>query len=330
MKVHSQRGAAILTAMLLVTLVASLSAAALWQQWRGIEVETAERARVQSTWILQGALDWARLVLREDARTGGTDHLAEPWALPLQEARLSTFLAAGEGDGDNTQAQPDAFLSGQISDLQARLNTTNLIDNGRPHPPSVRAFARLFEALRLPSSELLALVQNLQRALEPQSPAAAGATPGAVGQSGQGYTALAPRTVDQLAWLGVSPSSIAALRPYLAVLPERTAVNLNTAPALVLYASVPTLSMANAQRLVTLRAQTPYQTVADAAKVLGGADTPLAEGQLGVSSRFFEVRGQMRLDTRVLQERSVVQREGLLVKVLWRERVAVPLTASLQ
>lgn len=330
MKVHSQRGAAILTAMLLVTLVASLSAAALWQQWRGIEVETAERARVQSTWILQGALDWARLVLREDARTGGTDHLAEPWALPLQEARLSTFLAAGEGDGDNTQAQPDAFLSGQISDLQARLNTTNLIDNGRPHPPSVRAFTRLFEALRLPNGELVALVQNLQRALEPQSPAAAGATPSAVGQSGQGYTALAPRTVDQLAWLGVSPTSIAALRPYLAVLPERTAVNLNTAPALVLYASVPALSMANAQRLVTLRAQTPYQTVADAAKVLGGADTPLAEGQLGVSSRFFEVRGQMRLDTRVLQERSVVQREGLLVKVLWRERVAVPLTASLQ
>lgn len=324
MKAHSQRGAAILTAMLLVTLVASLSAAALWQQWRGIEVETAERARVQSAWILQGALDWARLVLREDARTGGTDHLAEPWAVPLQEARLSTFLATREGDGDNTQTLPDAFLSGQISDLQARLNTTNLIDNGRPHPPSVRAFTRLFEALRLPNGELVALVQNLQRAVEPQS------TAGTVGQSGKGYTALVPRTVDQLAWLGVSPASIAALRPYLAVLPERTAVNINTASALVLYASVPTLSMANAQRLVALRAQTPYQTVADATKALGGADTPLAEGQLGVNSRFFEIRGQMRLDTRVVQERSVVQREGLLVKVLWRERSAEPLTASLQ
>ena len=109
MKAHSQRGAAILTAMLLVTLVASLSAAALWWQWRGIEVETAERARVQSAWILQGALDWARLILREDARTGGTDHLAEPWAIPLQEARLSTFLATREGVGDNTQTLPAKF-----------------------------------------------------------------------------------------------------------------------------------------------------------------------------------------------------------------------------
>jgi general secretion pathway protein K len=299
----------------------------LWQQWRGIEVETAERARVQSAWILQGALDWARLILREDARTGGTDHLAEPWAIPLQEARLSTFLATREDDGDNTQTVPEAFLSGQISDLQGRLNVANLIEKGRPHPPSVRAFARLFEALRLPSGELVALIQNLQRALEPDDPAA-GATAGP--SAGKGYTALVPRTVDQLAWLGVSPASITTLRPYLVVLPERTAVNINTAPALVLYASVPGLSMANAQRLVTLRAQAPYQTVADAARAMDGASASLTEGQLGVSSRFFEVLGQMRLDTRVVQERSIVQRDGLVVKLLWRERGAVPLTVSLQ
>ena len=87
-----QRGAALLLAMLTVTLVATLSAAALWQQWRSVEVESAERARVQSGWILNGALDWARLILREDARTGGADHLAEPWAVGLQEARLSTFF----------------------------------------------------------------------------------------------------------------------------------------------------------------------------------------------------------------------------------------------
>ena len=38
-----QRGAALLAAMLTVTLVATFAAAALWQQWRSIEVETAER-----------------------------------------------------------------------------------------------------------------------------------------------------------------------------------------------------------------------------------------------------------------------------------------------
>jgi general secretion pathway protein K len=33
--------------MLTVALVATMAAAALWQQWRSVEVETAERARVQ-------------------------------------------------------------------------------------------------------------------------------------------------------------------------------------------------------------------------------------------------------------------------------------------
>ena len=63
-----QRGAALLLAMLTVALVATLSAAALWQQWRAMAVESAERQRVQASWILGGALDWARLILREDGR----------------------------------------------------------------------------------------------------------------------------------------------------------------------------------------------------------------------------------------------------------------------
>ena len=45
---RNHRGAALLAAMLTVTLVATLAATALWQQWRSVEVEAAERARVQS------------------------------------------------------------------------------------------------------------------------------------------------------------------------------------------------------------------------------------------------------------------------------------------
>ena len=104
-----QRGAALLAAMLTVALVATLAAGALWQQWRTIEVESAERQRAQARWLLTGALDWARVILREDARASGanagSDHLAEPWAVPLQEARLSSFLSAlpdGSSDSDDT------------------------------------------------------------------------------------------------------------------------------------------------------------------------------------------------------------------------------------
>ena len=66
-----QQGAALLMAMLTVALVATLAAAGMWLQWRSIEVEAAERQRAQSHWLLLGALDWARIILREDARAGG-------------------------------------------------------------------------------------------------------------------------------------------------------------------------------------------------------------------------------------------------------------------
>src|SRR5450830_1599389 len=152
----AQRGAAILTAMLTVVLVATLASATLWQQWRGVEVEAAERARVQSAWVLTGSLDWARLILREDGRKGGADYLGEPWAVPLAQARLSTFLAADRSDVLEADAQQDAFLSGQITDLQSRLNVTNLVQGGKIDVPSQIAFARLFELLRLPEGELAA------------------------------------------------------------------------------------------------------------------------------------------------------------------------------
>ena len=119
---QGQRGAAILLAMITVVLVATLASAALWQQWRAVEVEAAERTRAQSSWVLTGALDWGRLILSEDGRKGGSDHLAEPWAMPLEQARLSTFLAADRSDTLAADASSNAFLSGKMVDLQSRLN----------------------------------------------------------------------------------------------------------------------------------------------------------------------------------------------------------------
>lgn len=308
-----QTGAALLTAMLTVALVASLAAGALWQQWRSVEVEAAERARVQSLWLLTGALDWARLILREDSRSGGADYLSEPWAVPLEEARLSTFLAAdkkSEPDDDANASQ--TFLSGQITDLQSRLNVANLVDSGgKVSEPSVKAFAKLFELLGLPPGELLLLVENLQLALDtsPENAAAQQAP-------------LLPQRIDQLVWLGLSPPSLAVLRPYITVLPVRTPVNLNTASATVLSACIPSLEMGQAQRLVNTRQANHFKTLAEVTLQLGQTAVPLNEAQHSVNSRFFEVQGRLRLDQAVVEEHSVVQRDGLEVKTLWRDRGA--------
>jgi general secretion pathway protein K len=41
-----------------------------------------------------------------------------------------------------------------------------------------------------------------------------------------------------------------------------------------------------------------------------------------VTSNYFEVRGKLRLDERALEERSIVERRGLDIVTILRERVA--------
>ena len=304
-----RRGAALLSAMLTVALVASLAASALWLQWRNVEIEAAQRARAQSLWILTGALDWARLILREDARSGGADHLGEPWAVPLAEARLSTFLAANASDTDLGDSAEQVFLSGSIQDLQARLNVFNLVDGGKISPADLRSFARLFAQLGLPSAELSNLAENLRFALDTRTDSSA-----------TRRAPLLPQRVEQLGWLGLSPRSLAILAPYITLLPARTPVNLNTASVAVLQACIPGLDLAQAQRLASARQSSHFRSLADASKVITESPPDLNDAQHSVQSRFFEINGRLRMEQTVVQERSVVQREGLQVKTLWRDR----------
>ncbi len=64
--IQTQRGAAILLAMLILVLITSLAAGSTWRQSQVLEVEAAERDRSQAVWILNGMLDWSRLILKED------------------------------------------------------------------------------------------------------------------------------------------------------------------------------------------------------------------------------------------------------------------------
>jgi general secretion pathway protein K len=305
---RQQRGAALLAAMLTAALVAIFATGALWQQWRTVEVEAAERQRTQARWLLTGALDWARVILREDARAGDvnapTDHLAEPWAIPLQEARLSSFLSAlPDGSGNNAaddQLAQQVVLSGQIIDLQSRLNVTNLLVGEQLDATSVLAFERLFNTLNVPAEQLRLLTRNLLAA-----------------QRQSNASALMPQRVGQLGWLGLSPQALQTLSPYITVLPTRTAVNLNTASVPVLFASVPGLSLTDAQRLAQQRERQHWPSV-DAFQKALGRSANLA-GSHSVNSRFFEVLGRLRMPQTALQERSWLQRDNADLKVLWRE-----------
>lgn len=311
-RASAQRGAALLLAMLIMTLVTTLAAGMVWQQWRAIQVEAAERGRTQAAWILMGALDWARLILREDGRNPGLDHLGEPWAVPLAEARLSSFLAA---DRDNNSVAEndslDAFLSGSIADAQSRWNLRRLIDaEGKVVPAELKVLQRLCDQGGATGD----CANRIAGAL-------AKAWPGSASTS---VAAIAPQRLAQLVWLGIDADTIKRIEPWVDVLPDPQAkVNVNTAPAEVIAAAVEGMTLGNAQRLVQDRQRTPLKDLGSPA-ALGYFPVvqtrPLAE-VLAVSTNFFIIQGRLRLEERVLEERSLVQRVQLEIVVKSRERV---------
>jgi general secretion pathway protein K len=141
---------------------------------------------------------------------------------------------------------------------------------------------------------------------------------------------LAPQELDQLTWVGLSPRSLATLRPYITLLPVRTPVNLNTAAPEVIYACVEAFEMADASRFVRARALSHLATLADASKIAGSAGARFTETEHGVASRYFEVRGILQVEQTLVQEQSLVQRDGMDVKTLARKRGALAPGAPLQ
>jgi len=289
--------------MIILTLVSTLAAGMVWQQSRAVQLEAAERARVQAAWILTGALDWARLILREDSRpaSGGggnaqVDHLGEPWAVPLAEARLSSFLAADKDN--NADADFEAFLSGTIVDAQSRYNLRNLFDDeGKPKDVEVRALQRLCELAGLPVDVAGRLVEGLRLAWSP------------VAIEGINDVPLAPLRLAELTWVGIDAGSIAKLTPFVIVLPVSTPVNANTASREVLVAVLDGLDLGTAERLLLERQRTPFGNLDDIRAQIGQA-IKLEDTRVAVGSGYFEVTGRMRLDQFVIEELSLVERRG--------------------
>lgn len=104
------------------------------------------------------------------------------------------------------------------------------------------------------------------------------------------------------------------------LLPKPTAVNLNTAPREVIAALFDGVDLASAERVVQGRKARPLQTVEEAKAYLP-ASVPIDAGRASVDSSFFVVTGRLRLDERQLEQRSLIERQGLNMVVLARERI---------
>ncbi|MCA0243100.1 MAG: type II secretion system minor pseudopilin GspK [Proteobacteria bacterium] len=297
-----QRGAALLIAMIIVTLVATLASAMVWHQQRAVDVETAERARAQAAWLLEGALDWAKVLMRS-----GADKAFPPsagWVSKLEESRLSQFLAA---DRDNSaDANLDVFLSGEIGDAQGRYNLRRLVgDDGKVVPAELAGLRRLCEAAGAGAELADGLAAGLADAWYGRSESAA----------------LPPVRIEQLAWLGLDAARLAQVAPYVALLPVRTPLNANTAEAPALLAAIDALDLGNAQRLVQSLKRSPAAS-SDELRAQLPASVTIDDGRVGVRSSYFEVLGRLRYEDRLLQERWLLARSNNGLTLLRRERLS--------
>ena len=169
----------------------------------------------------------------------------------------------------------------------------------------------------MPQQQLADLAENLRLASE--AAAAEAPVPAPTSKSSQS-TALLPQRLEQLVWMGLPPRTLAIITPFVTLLPVRTLVNVNTASAEALYAAVPTMAMATAQKLVAERNRSHFRTLGDAIKYAPEISNAANQDALTVTTRFFEVNGMLRIDNTTFQEHSLLQRDGLDVKILWRER----------
>lgn len=296
-----QCGVAVITALLLTTLAITIVASLFWQQQVQVRSIENQRMQLQKQWVLRGALDWARLILREDGKYSSIDDLSEPWAVPLSETRLDRYVDAASRD-----VAANAVLSGSIQDAQARFNLTRLAANGQTERTEVAAFERLLSALRQNPSLARAAAEQI-----------------AASQRYSGSDTTRPigflQVDDLLAVPGFTPAVMTAIRDEVIFLPRATPLNVNTASPSALSARLPALSLADAAAIVARRRTAAFRDLNDFnTRVPGIASDP---DKLSVSTRFFLVNGRVSMREAMLQVQALIERQGPLTRVVWMREV---------
>ena len=298
-----QQGVAVVTALLLTTLAITIVASLFWQQQVQVRSIENQRLQLQKQWVLRGALDWARLILREDGRNSEIDDLSEPWAIPLAPTRLDRYIESASISAE----AGSAVLSGAIEDAQGRFNLTNLATQGNINQSEVDAFARLLKVLRQDPALAIAVAQHIaligKTTITPQA---------------DRVRPIGLAQVDDLLALpGFNPSVISELRAYSIILPTTTPVNVNTATPEVLAARVPGLSLADATSIINRRQQSPFLAVANFIQRLPSAASGVDSNSLSVSSSYFLANGSVSIRNVKLEVQALIERQPTATRLLW-------------
>ncbi len=270
---RSQRGAALITAMLLAALITILAASWLARFDSHLRVTDVQRMGTQARWLLRAATDWARMILSEDP--DAYDDLTEVWAVPIAPIRMTDIAGAQE-----------AFFSGKINDAQALFNLRNLRPDGLPEQWTIQTqwAKQLMLQKGLNPSQAAQWLSNIQ------------ALPDSALENVQLFDTL-PNGID-------NPIKVALDESFI-WLPERSLVNINTVQQDVL-AAHPNIGEVLAKQVIQIRQAAPVRDAANVANSLRIPTTLAA--QFSINSRYFLATGRLAVGRIDVMARSLMQR----------------------
>lgn len=280
-----QRGMAVISALLVVAAAAVASTAIIERQGTLARTLSSESDRTQAAWLLRGGLDWSRIILRWDARRNATTRPDAIWARPIIDLRVSA-----------PNDPREASFTGRIEDEQSKYNLNNLAKDGVVLPAQQLILERLFDLLQLPQAMAARIAERVAAAQPTVQDAA---------------RAPALQSLNDLRGLeGASTTMLDTLRPYLTVLPSDTKINVNTASAEVLSASLEGLSLPDARATVIARDKGQwFNNAADFINRLNNPDITTSS-HLDVASQWFRVAGEVALDHATVGLEALIQRKG--------------------
>lgn len=316
-----QHGAAVLMALFVAALATMIITGLFYRQFVLLRTIENQQLTSQSRLLLRGALDWGRAILREDANRSQYDALSEPWSQPLAETRLDQL-------GETASLAALATIAGSMEDAQGRFNLRNLVENGQVVERELQALRRLVSLLQLPEQTADLIALRMAQALpKPLVADENGKVSDIDGESGKPRPLPLMLPQDIAGIIGIDPAAVPRLAPYIVVLDERTAVNVNTASPEVIAARVPELTLAEARTLVAERDRLSYfNNTGEVRTRLGAKGALVTDSEISTASRFFFIRGEVKLDRAITRMEALVKRaipgQGQqAVAVLWTREI---------
>ena len=288
----SQRGAALITAILVVALATAIAASLTWDlfldQRRAFGRITVDQGLMYSL----GAEAWAKQILKDDAEDNQVDHPGEAWAIQIAPLPI-------EG----------GQIQGRIEDLNGRFNLNNLVDAvGASDPAAIEGFRRLLLALELDVRLADRMADWIDRDLEPNFPDGAEDSV-YLGRQPPFRTANRPITsVSEmlLVYPELGQAGYARLRPYVAALPRGTFININTARPEVLLTAAENMGFREAERIAADRPEAGWESL----EQLGDMIPAEARGALGVASNWFRLAVRVDIGTQRFTMYSLLHRDA--------------------